>query len=320
MCCVRKTKGLSLYPLVIAGATATGKSAVAQFIAEQTGAAIVSADSMLVYRGMDIGTAKPTATERRRVRYIGLDCVAPNEAFSVGDWLECVRRGLATLPDNTPIVVAGGTGLYIKALFKGLDSAASNPEVRQHFYAVFERDGLAALQREVTARGLDVPPGDSSNPRRLIRALERMASGCENATAALPPVFKVDTADPSSPYPPIFCLNMPRDILAERIRRRIETMFAEGLVEEAARLFPRASSTSSGAIGYAEALAFARGELSRDEAVERIASRTRQLAKRQYTWFRHQLPVTWVEVPHGASAEVVAQLILERCPPVLLTD
>ena len=370
-------------PLVIAGATATGKTAVAQWIAERTGAAIVSADSMLVYRGMDVGTAKPTREERARVRYIGLDCVGPDEPFSVGDWLEAVRRGLSELPPETPIVVAGGTGLYIKALLQGLDSSPSNPEVRARYQGLFQDGGLDALRREIAARGIVLPPGDVANPRRLIRALERaefvkdmarsqdsprprsghppLGGGLEFGTgplregavaegdwgstaggavqnepasiaqpasvaqpAGLPPAEERPATSPRGSvagiFPPdthVFCLDMPRDVLAERIRLRVAAMFEGGLVDEAIRLFglrPTGGEggmgpTASGAIGYAEALAYARGELTRDEAEERIAARTRQLAKRQLTWFRHQLAVEWVAVmPGEAPAALAARL------------
>ena len=368
-------------PLVVAGATATGKTAVAQWIAERTGAAIVSADSMLVYRGMDVGTAKPTREERARVRYIGLDCVGTDEPFSVGDWLEAVRRGLSELPPETPIIVAGGTGLYIKALLQGLDSSPSDPEVRARYQELFRQGGLDALRREIDARGIAVPPGDAANPRRLARALERaeiaggmpcpqplpcpqysprprsghppLGGGMEFGTgplregagaegdwgstaggvvqnepasvaqpAGLPQAAERPATSPHGSvagiFPPdtrVFCLDMPRDALAERIRLRVRAMFAGGLVEEAVRLFGLNPSggevgpTASGAIGYAEALAYARGELTRDEAEERIAARTRQLAKRQLTWFRHQLQVEWVAVgPRDDAAMLAAKL------------
>lgn len=291
--------------LVIAGATATGKSAVAQWIAERSGAAIVSADSMLVYRGMDVGTAKPTSDERSRVKYIGLDCVDPSEPFSVGDWLDVVKLGVEELPIGTPVIVAGGTGLYIKALLNGLDSTASDPALRSRYDELFRNGGLAALKAEVAGQGIAIPPGDIDNPRRLIRALERAGS----ATAAddgIPPLFV--KADGTGEIP-VFCLDMPRDRLVARIGKRVDAMYDGGIVEEASRLFPDASSTSSGAIGYAEALAYSRGELTLSAAKEQTAARTRRLAKRQYTWFRHQMAVTWVTVEVGdGPAEIAAKL------------
>ena len=353
--------------LVICGATATGKSAVAQWIAERTGAVIVSADSMLVYRGMDVGTAKPSAAERGRVRYFGLDCVEPAAPFSTGDWLGRVTADLATLPENVPVIVAGGTGLYIKAFFNGLDASPSDAALRARFCALYDAGGLPALAAELAARGVEVPPGDRANPRRLIRALERDEAArlahlaprpdprppsvslsprpdprspsvslsprpdprppCRGGSPracpggrggapltapspSLPPATSV-LRPPLSAPPRICCLTMARDLLAERIRRRIEKMFADGLVEEALRCFGGAlpadgAPTASGAIGYAEALAYHRGELGLDEAVARIAARTRQLAKRQETWFRHQIDAEWIEVAPQDTAETIA--------------
>lgn len=293
-------------PLIIAGPTAIGKSAVAQYLAEKTGAVIVSADSMLVYRGMDIGTAKPSKEERSRVRYIGLDCVNPNEPFSVGDWLLCVKEGLAACSPDTPIIVTGGTGLYIKALLNGLDSSASDASVRERYATIFEEEGVEGLRREMDARGVVVPPGDIDNPRRLMRALERAEIGDQASSSTEPLMAGAN----------VYCLTMDRELLAKRIRRRIEIMFDEGLIEETMQIFgsasvsPEYAPTAAGAIGYAEALAFSRGELTREEAIEAIALRTRHLAKRQFTWFRHQLPVTWIEISPDDSVETVAARII----------
>ena len=384
-----------------------GKSAVAQWIAERTGAAILSADSMLVYRGMDIGTAKPTQAERGDVPYFGIDCVDPGHPFSTGDWLSFVRRQLAA-PEGgkrergtgngeagiSPIsylkscgasapqlVVAGGTGLYVKALLHGLDASPSDSAARARFTALFESGGLSALRAAIdanpAARAL-LPDSDLANPRRLIRALERAeagdtpaagaadvgaASAAEDynsfaAQAAQPrresgatspapagPTSRV-SAQPraASPRPtsrgiaapnlaaqaaqlrphrgPNFAaaapaaagLIMPRAMLAARIERRIEKMFTDGLVEEAVAVRNASgglSSTACGAIGYAEALAVADGKMTRAEAAERIAARTRQLAKRQLTWFRHQLSVEWVEVDESDTPATLGPKVME---------
>jgi len=297
--------------LVIAGATATGKSAVAQLLAERTGAAIVSADSMLVYRGMDVGTAKPTAEERRRVRYIGLDCVAPGQRFSAGEWLECVRRGVAALPAGTPLVVAGGTGLYIRALLDGLDAPPADDAARIRARAIFASGGLDALKAEAARLCAPVPAGDAENPRRLMRAIER-ALAPPRATA---PARGADALRERFAGARVFCLAMDRDALAARIELRARRMFEEGIVEEAARIFGAGSpsETALGAIGYAEALAFSRGEMSLEQAIERVAARTRQLAKRQRTWFRHQLDALEINVSPNETAASIADRLLSEC-------
>ncbi|MBP5542605.1 MAG: tRNA (adenosine(37)-N6)-dimethylallyltransferase MiaA [Kiritimatiellae bacterium] len=296
-----------LPPLLIAGATATGKSAVAQWLAERTGAAIVSTDSMLVYRGMDVGTAKPSAEERGRVRYIGLDCVEPGERFSAGDWLQRVREGVAALPAGTPLIAAGGTGLYFRALQQGLDAPPCDLAVRQKFRALYDEGGIDALQAEMARLGVAVPPGDGQNPRRLMRALEKATSG----TPAPAPAAAAGGFAPFA-NAAAFLLTMDRDALAARIERRARKMFDEGIVEEAVRIFGDGapSETAAGAIGYAEALSFARGELTLEEAIERVSARTRQLAKRQRTWFRHQFEAVEVAVSPDDTPEAVATRIV----------
>ncbi len=320
---------------VLIGPTAVGKSAVAQWIAEQTGAAILSADSMLVYRGMDIGTAKPTPAERGSVPYFGIDCVDPGQPFSTGDWLSFVRRqlegqngiggGAGVEPPSVALrgdgrtefglIVAGGTGLYVKALLFGLDAPPSDPAVRARWTALFESGGLPALRAAVdanpAARAL-LPDSDLANPRRLIRALERADSS--DRTSLSTPSGAGRSPSGQMVSPAVAGLTMPRAMLAARIERRIAKMFAEGLVEEAVAVREASgglSSTACGAIGYAEALAVADGKMTRDEAAERIAARTRQLAKRQMTWFRHQLKVEWVEVGETDTPATIGPKVME---------
>ena len=323
---------------ILVGPTAVGKSDVAQFIAEQDGLSVISADSMLVYRGMDIGTAKPTAAERGTVPYFGIDCVEAGQPFSTGDWLSALRRDLASVSTAQDYVVAGGTGLYVKALLSGLDAGVSNPEARARWNVLYEKGGLEALQKTLAehpeARAL-LPESDLANPRRIIRALERAEAG-ETARG---------NWSEAEPLRPVAGLFMDRAALNSRISRRIRKMFQCGLVEEAVALraeglkaTPQLSThnpsplnpstlnpstlnsqlsspasgfshTAVGAIGYAEALAVADGKMTRDEAFEQIAVRTRHLAKRQFTWFRHQLPVEWVEVQDGDSPEKIAPLV-----------
>ncbi len=313
---------------VLVGPTAVGKSDVAQWIAERTGSAILSADSMLVYRGMDIGTAKPTPSERGSVPYFGIDCVDPGQPFSTGAWLSFVRRQLAadegmengkwkmenSSGSHSPfsilhspfLIVAGGTGLYIKALLCGLDAPPSDPVSRARWTALFESGGLSALRAAVdanpAARTL-LSDGDLANPRRLIRALERADAG------------DVPSGDGRTVFGQYVAgLTMPREMLAARIERRIGKMFAAGLVDEAVAVREASgglSSTACGAIGYAEALAVADGRMSQAEAAERIAARTRQLAKRQMTWFRHQLDVEWVEVGETDTPATIGPKIME---------
>lgn len=290
---------------MLVGATATGKSAVAQWLAERCGAAVLSADAMLVYRGMDIGTAKPPPEARGKVPYLGMDIVTPGLPCSAGEWLAAVRRDLARLAPPRPLIVAGGTGLYVQALLGGLDAPPADPLRRRHWEEVLARGGVAALRQALGGSGgMDaLPPGDRDNPRRLIRALERAEAGA------------VATSWRERRWPVVAGLRIGRRRLHQRIGERAARMFADGLAAEAAALRNRLpdgfSATAARAIGYAEALALHDGEIGLDEAVARTAARTRRLARRQETWFRHRLPVRWIDVAGDEPAGQVARRVLQ---------
>ncbi|HRU71654.1 MAG TPA: tRNA (adenosine(37)-N6)-dimethylallyltransferase MiaA [Kiritimatiellia bacterium] len=290
----------------LAGATATGKSAVAQCLAEQTGRAILSADAMLVYRRMDIGTAKPSPAERGDVPYFGVDLASPAETFSTGLWLADARRALHAAPP-AGLIVAGGTGLYLKALTDGLEGSACDPDARARWQARYAAEGIDGLRRALEARS----PGalntlaDPANPRRLIRALEHL-----DAHGALPTHWRHTQRE----SPPIPALRLPREQLHARIARRVEAMFAAGLIDEVRTLqrdFPIWSETARHAIGYAEVCALLAGELTQAQAADRIAARTRQLAKRQETWLRHQARVIWIDITDDEPPENVARRVAE---------
>lgn len=268
---------------VLIGPTASGKSAVAQLLAEQTGVSIISADSMNIYRGMDIGTAKPSMEERAHVKTFGVDLADPTENFSVGNWLSAVRPAFQLEKKEGggsafPIVV-GGTGLYVKCLLQGLDDV---PTADEALRGRAENMTLAELQAEACRAAPEAYAAlaDKENPRRLIRLLEgRKISDS----------WKTE-------MPVVVGLHVERDVLHKRIAERVEKMYTGGLLEEARRLTRlKLSSTAQHAIGYAEAFAVLRGECTEAQAKEKTIIRTRQLSKRQMTWFRNQLKVEWVE-------------------------
>ena len=293
-----------LYADILVGPTASGKSAVAQFLAQQTPPRpIISADSMAIYRGMDIGTAKPTAAERAAVPSFGFDLAPPAPPFSAGNYPAAIRAALPAIPaaQATPIVV-GGTGLYVKALTLGLDPPPSNPELRAQAENILQTHGLPALQ--AATRALNPAEyaklRDPENPRRVIRAYELLAAG-----HPLP--------RPSDrPRPPMAGLLLPSDELHARIARRARQMFAHGLVEEVRRLrqtHPALSPTARHAIGYEEAAAVLDGRLTEETAIRQVTTRTRQYAKRQMTWFRNQADVRWVEVTPRDDTERLANKV-----------
>lgn len=294
---------------ILAGATASGKSAVAQILAEKLGCAIISADAMSVYKGMDIGTAKPGEAERARVKYFGLDLTTPDQSFSTGLWLADVSRAAAAAgPEpGCRLIAAGGTGLYINAVTRGLGGRAADPAARARWHSLFESGGVAALRAAITARAPDALDrlADPDNPRRLIRALEHI-----DASGALP-------ASWSGPLgaPPVTVLRLPRAHLHDRIRRRVAAMFRQGFAEEVralCRQFPQWSPTASKAIGYAEVRAMLEGAMTPDAALERTVTRTRQLAKRQETWFRHQSNAVWIDITDNDPPAQVADLVLQK--------
>ncbi|HOW97866.1 MAG TPA: tRNA (adenosine(37)-N6)-dimethylallyltransferase MiaA [Kiritimatiellia bacterium] len=277
----------------LVGPTAAGKSAVAQYLAEREGLDILSADSMLVYRGMDVGTDKPTADERSRVRYWGLDLVEPAEPFSVGRFLEAAREAFRAAAAR--VIVAGGTGLYVKGLVEGLDAAPpADPDLRKR---LSELD-VAGLQEELRRRD---PArleslADPRNPRRLIRAIELAECGARGVRPA------------REPGAPLVGLKPEPARWRARIAERVTRMFEGGLLDEARRLRERGdalSGTARHAIGYAEAFAALDGTLTVGQAREQAVRRTWQLARRQMTWFRHQVRVEWID--HDFS-EPVARL------------
>lgn len=277
----------------LAGATATGKSAVAQWLAERTDAVILSADAMLVYEGLDIGTAKPSVAERGTVPYYGVDCVTPAADFSAAAWLAEAERAEAT---GKPCIVAGGTGLYFSALLRGLDpSPPANPELR----AALEQLPLAELQARLAATGRTI--ADPENPRRLVRALEILESGGE-----LPSGWQQKVK------PRLTALTWDRAVLHQRIARRVEEMYAAGLLEEAERVrkaYPVWSRTAAQAIGYAEAFGVLDGGMTLAEAKERTVVRTRQLARRQEVYLRGQFEVTWIRGEAGDTVETLAEKV-----------
>lgn len=307
--------GSTTTAFILAGATATGKTAVAQILAEQMGCGILSADAMLVYAGMDIGTAKPTLAERGNIPYAGIDLVTPAEPFSTGRWIESAADALkhTSVADRqamhahnqAPIIVVGGTGLYIKALTEGMHSAIAHPDIREKWQIVFEREGLGGLQAALQQRAPEALQSlaDTSNPRRLLRALEHL-----DTDGSLPDQWKNNNASTVS----IVVLSLPREQLHRRIARRIDQMFRAGLIEEVRNLrknYPTWSVTATKAIGYEEVSALLDNTLTQEAAREKMIIRTRQLAKRQETWLRHQTQAQWLTVTEDDTPHAIAERV-----------
>jgi tRNA dimethylallyltransferase len=279
--------------VLIAGATASGKSALALRLADELGGAVVNADSMQVYAELSILTARPGADDLARVPHRLYGHVPAATAYSVAAWRAEVEREVADLHVAGLVpILCGGTGLYFRSLVQGLSAVPEIPdEVRAHWRGRVEAEGPAALHRVLAERD---PAGAAglrpSDPQRIARALEVLdATGRPLAAWArepgLPPLFPGDTAER-------IVLEVPRAVLHERIDRRFRGMVAAGALEEATRfdaLGLDASLPASRAIGVRPLAAAARGEMDLAEAIRRAQAETRQYAKRQETWFRNQM-------------------------------
>jgi tRNA dimethylallyltransferase len=280
--------------LVLTGPTGSGKSALAVELAERLGAEIVSMDSMALYRGMDVGTAKPDAGQRRRVPHHLIDVLDPWESASVAWWLgratECVRdiegRGKQAL-------VVGGTPLYLKALLHGLfDGPPADPDLRQRLTEEAERLGSAALHARLAS--VDAPSAARLHPndvRRIVRALEVWQLTGRPLSAWQTQWPATSHNSPLTTHRALW-LDLPRGELYARIDARAAQMFDGGLIAEAEALrrLPRPLSREAAqAVGYREAFAYLDGQATRDEALRLLRARSRQLARRQLTWFR-QMP------------------------------
>ncbi|MGD1020267.1 MAG: tRNA (adenosine(37)-N6)-dimethylallyltransferase MiaA [Verrucomicrobiia bacterium] len=280
--------------LFLVGPTAVGKSAVALELARLVECEIVSADSMQVYRGMDIGTAKPTAAERAFVPHHLIDVRDVGDGFDAKQFVELASKVIAEIHSRgKQAVVVGGTGLYVRALRRGLfEGPSRNDKLRTRLEAMTPPELFEELQRldPQTARSID-----RHNPRRLVRALEVF-----HETGR--PISELQTQWDEKHAPvsaPAIGLTRERADLVERIERRIDDQIAAGWVEEVRRLLPlglEKNASAMQAAGYRELAAHIHGEISLDNVVALIKTRTRQLAKRQLTWFRREPQLQWIEI------------------------
>ncbi len=302
---------LGVQSVFLVGPTAVGKSAVALELAKLIGAEIVSADSMQVYRGMDIGTAKPTAEERVRVPHHLIDLCEVSEPFDVKRFVDLASAALAEISSRgkTPLIV-GGTGLYVRAMRRGLfEGPSRNPKLRERLEEMTAAELFDELQRvdPLTAKAID-----RNNPRRLVRALE-VFQETGKSIAELQKEWNGERGAKSAERAEaIFCLNRLREDLYERIERRIDAQIAAGWVDEVKRLLKRGlekNATALQAAGYRELVAHVRRELPLDETVALIKIRTRQLAKRQMTWFRREPQLDWLEIGRDESPSDTVQRI-----------
>ena len=293
----------------LVGPTASGKTALGLEAAERAGAEILSLDSMAVYRGMDVGTAKPTRAERARVPHHLIDLVEPHEAFSTGRYLEAAEAAIAAVAGRGRIpLFVGGTALYLKALTEGFfDGPPANWDLRNRLIAEAKAPGTPPLHERL--RTVDPEAADRIHPndlRRIVRALE-----VHETTGR--PISELQTqfGSPSARHECILAgIRRGRAELHARINRRVDAMFDAGLVEEVRGLLARPQGISHAAsqfVGYCEVIACLRGECTLGEARERTQTRTRQFAKRQLTWFRRFPQIRWIDAGPDDTPQALAE-------------
>jgi tRNA dimethylallyltransferase len=297
-------------PIFLAGPTAVGKSEIALLVAEKIGGEIISADSMQVYRGLDIGTAKPSPAERARVPHHLIDICELTENFDAAQFIRLAQKAVEEIQARNKIpIFCGGTGLYFKAFLSGLGEApATNPELRAELEAASFEKLLHELRERDPAAYEKI---DKQNPRRVIRAVEviRLTGKKFSEQRA---EWKTQNAIPAKTN--FYCFTRSPADLHARINLRVDEMFQRGLVEETRELLKHGleqNKTAMQAIGYRQVVEYLRGERPLTETIELVKSRTRQFAKRQLTWFRRQLDPEWIELKPDESLENSARKIYE---------
>ena len=299
--------------LIITGQTASGKERLAVAVAASLGGEIVSADSMKVYRSMDIGTAKASADERRAVPHHLLGVADPQETFSTALWLRLADAAIADIHARGRVpIVSGGTPLYLKALLEGLfEGPAATPAVRERLVAEAEVQGTPALHARLAevdaAAAARIHPNDL---RRIVRALEvweltgSPISDLQKQWGRRRPRYR----------PLVAAIRRDREDLTRRIRERVRRMADAGLVEEVRRLAARPGGLARGprqALGYAEVLDYLDGRMAWEETVAAIVAHTRQFARRQMTWLSRFEGVAWLDAAPDTPVETLADQVVE---------
>jgi tRNA dimethylallyltransferase len=305
---------------ILLGPTGSGKTALSLALAERFNGEIVSCDSVAVYRGMELGTAKPTREERARVPHHTIDVAEPNEPFTAGEYSRAARTALREIAARKRLpIVTGGTGLYLRALTEGLFAGPSRQEeLRTRLRRSVERHGNTWLHRLL--RRLDAATAERihvNDTPKLIRAIEV----CLAARKPMSQILQDDdiARDPLTGFRLLrIGLNPPREKLYDRLNRRCAAMFAAGLVDETRGLLERYGPVKAlDSLGYKQALGVLDASLSFDEAVKAAQQAHRNYAKRQITWFRREPEVHWIE-RFGDAAETLrgAEALVQEALPM----
>ena len=298
--------------IVVLGPTAVGKTALSIGLARHLGTEILSGDSMLVYRGFDIGSAKPTVKERMGIPHHLIDIREPWEGYSVVDFKTEAEQVIAELNGKGKIpILAGGTGLYVKSLLEGyrFNERAADEGYRQHLEELASIHGREYVLAMLAKADPDAAARLHVNDfRRIVRALEVAASGEEHISRQK--AWEEEGTLSYDAY--VIGLQRDRQKLYERINRRVDAMVSDGLFEETERLLQQGITKDMQAmkgIGYREAVMFLEGSAGREEAVEKIKLSTRHFAKRQMTWYRKMPYIHWYDID-GLAEEKLLSMVL----------
>lgn len=302
-----------MHPVFLIGPTAVGKTEVAILLAKYLDTEIISADSMQIYREMNIGTAKPSEEQRKIVRHHMIDIVEPTEDFSVGEYFRGAKKIIEDLSKREKIpLIAGGTGLYIKALTRGIfEGPKRDKGLRRMMEMEEEKHGKGYLYQKL--RDSDPAAASKIHPsdlRRVIRALEVYRLGKRPITD-----FQKRGTLSYLSGPVKIGLTRDRKELYRRIEERVDRMVSDGLEEEVKSLMERGchdGMTSMQGLGYSHFMRYLRGEYSLEEAVRLLKRDTKRYAKRQFTWFRKEEGIKWVDITGKSDPEEILELLKEK--------
>lgn len=292
--------------IIIVGPTAIGKTALAIQLAQHFNTQIISVDSRQCYKELNIGVAKPTADELSTVLHHFINSHTIHDEVNAAVYEQYAVQKLNDIfKTNDKAIVVGGTGLYIKALCEGVDVIPSIPsDLRQNIIKQYEQHGLAWLQNEVAVKdSLYYHQGENENPQRLMRALEVVL---HTGNSILSYQTKTKKERPFNIIK--IGLQLPREILYNRINNRVDMMLKEGLVKEVEVLLPYKHLNALQTVGYAELFDYFNNKISLDRAIELIKQNTRHYAKRQITWFKKDEKINWVENNKAALNDIISKI------------
>ena len=299
--------------VVICGPTASGKTSLSIELAKKINGQIISADSMQIYDEMDIGTAKPTKEEMQGIKHYLIGNVKPTNRYSVSEYKKDATNAIEEkIQDNKFPIIVGGTGLYVNSLIYGIDypEIETDLEYRKKLEEIAEKEGLNKLYnmaKEIDEKAMEkISPNDQ---KRILRVLE-----IYNQTGKTKTELEIESRKNGVKYDfRVFAIDMPREILYERINKRVDIMLENGLLEEVKRLYKKYGEelyTSIQAIGYKEVIDYINGKYTKEEMIEKIKMETRRYAKRQLTWFRKIENITWLNGLNDTQSNI--DIILEN--------